>query len=40
LKVFTCFVNSAMRKGVRHAFSKQCGQQEEFTDSVPLTLTV
>jgi hypothetical protein len=27
LKVFACFVDGSMWKGVRHATSKQCGQQ-------------
>jgi hypothetical protein len=33
LKVFACFVDSAMWKRVRHANSKQCSQQAEFTNS-------
>ncbi|MBA8903083.1 hypothetical protein FHW17_003995 [Phyllobacterium sp. P30BS-XVII] len=33
LKVFACFVDSAMWKSVRHATSKQFGRQAEFTNS-------
>jgi hypothetical protein len=33
LKAFACFVDSAMWESVRHATSKQCGQQAWFTNS-------